>query len=319
MFQRRVFLFIGFFLLMSSYSGVNAQVTSGVNSQSQITISAQVSAKEIPMNRNLTFTVKVEWSGDFNRFQIGEVETPVVENFEIYGTSVSDKRSSENGVTKAAKLYEFTLKPTSLGMGYIEGVVVKYIDLATDEPYHMMTNRLNVKVIESVPEPGESSPGTMWLIGIGLLTVAAILGALWWMREMRKKHASQQQVKVVSLEEEFLTMLRQSLDLKSPNIRPNEAFAALSKILRKYLSQKYDVAAMESTTDNIIRNLQGRQIDPAMLTNIEEILNISDLAKFAGTIGERGDLDRIYTLIETILEKNLAEFKLAKMNDSTSR
>jgi len=318
MFHLKLFLIAGFFFLMTCYTGINAQDSGGVSAQSQITITAQVPVKEIPMNRTLTFTVKVEWSGDFNRFQISEVESPVVENFEIYGTSVSDKRSSENGVTSAAKLYEFTLKPTSLGMSYIEGVVVKYVDLATDVPYHMMTNRLNVKVIDSVPEPGESSLGKPWIIGIGVLAVAAV-AALWWMREQRKKLASQQQVKVVSLEEEFLTTLRQSLDLKSPNFRPGEAFATLSKILRKYLSQKYDVAAMESTSDHIIRSLQDRSVDQAMLSNIEEILKISDLAKFAGTVVERGDLDRIYTLIETILEKNLAEFKLAKVEDRASR
>ena len=304
-----------FLLFVLVFPNLLAQDTSGVDYESQITITGKVAVKEIPLNRFLTFTVKVEWAGDLKRFQIGEIETPMVENFEIYSTSASDKRSSENGITKAAKIYEYTLRPKSLGMGYIEGVVIKYIDMKTDEAHHIMTNRINVKVIDSVPEPGEYSWGMEWIILVIFLLVAAVIFFVWRSSVKQRKLAEQEQVQVVTLEEEYLAMLHDSLDLNSPDISINEAFWTLSKILRKYTSQKYDIAAMESTTEKIVHNLQGKGLDQAMINIIEEILNTSDLAKFAGTEGDRQDLDRIYTLIETMLEKNLAEFKLEKMED----
>lgn len=304
-----------FFFLILVFSSLAAQDSSRVDFESQISITGSVAVKEIPLNRFLTFTVKVEWFGDFKRFQISEVETPIVENFEIYSTSASDKRSSSNGTTKAAKIYEFTLRPQSLGMGYIEGVVVKYLDLETDEAHHLMTNRINVKVIDSVPEPGEFKLNPIWIIVI-VVVVLAVVGLLFWRSAVnRKRIAAQEQTHVVVLEEEYLTMLRESLDLNSPGIKINEAFWTLSKILRKYLSQKYDFSAMGSTTENIIQHLQKKDIDESLINNIEETLNKSDLAKFAGSEGDRQDLDRSYTLIESMLEKNLARHKLENLEN----
>lgn len=304
-----------FFLSILLVSNVAAQDTSDVDYHSEISVKGKVAAKEIPLNRSLLFTVEVEWQGDFKRFQIGEVETPIVENFEIIATSATDRRSSENGITKAAKIYEFELKPESLGMGYIEGVVVKYIDTNTDEAHHIMTNRINVEVGDSVPEPGEHAFGSGWIILLVLLVVIAIAFLVWQARVKKRKRAEQEQVQVVSLEEEYLATLHGSVDLNSPDIVVNQALGSLSKILRRYLSQKYEIAALESTTDNIIQSLRGKDLDASSINTIEEVLNISDLAKFAGSEGDRQELDRVYTLIEAMLEKKFAESKLEKMEE----
>ncbi len=83
----------------------------------------------------------------------------------------------------------------------------------------------------------------------------------------------------------------------------------ISKIARKYLSQKYQIPALESTTEKIISDLSDFELDQTMLNNIQEILTVSDLAKFAGSEGNRNELDRTYTLLEAIFERNIGETK----------
>ena len=71
--------------------------------------------------------------------------------------------------------------------------------------------------------------------------------------------------------------------------------------------------ALESTTEKIGSELTKINLDQALLNNILEIMTVSDLAKFAGSEGNRSELDRIYTLLEAILERNLGEAKAGEL------
>jgi len=201
------------------------------------------------------------------------------------------------------------MQPKALGMGYIENVIVQYIDNVTGEGESLITPRLNLKVIDAVPEPGSKSWMIKWIVLAVVLLAIFIFLWSWRSKVQERKRKEAEAVKVVALEEEYLTQLRESVNLKSPELKINEAFWLLSKITRKYLSQKYQIPAMESTTEKIIAELSEFELDQAMLNNIQEILTVSDLAKFAGSEGNRNELDRSYTLLEAILERNLGESK----------
>jgi len=303
------FLVLLFLIILTFNDNVTAQDTTQVDFETNIKVTATVSAKEVPLNRTLKFSVIIEWTGDFKRYQISELENPVIENFEILSTSTTDRRSSEGGVEKAAKIYDFGLKPESLGMGYIESAFVKYIDIETGEGYSLITNRLDVKVTDPVAEPGSKKWLIKWIILAFVMAVIFIVLLSWQRKIKEQKRKEAESLKVVPLEEEYLSMLRESLDLNSPEISINESFAKLSKIIRKYLSQKYQIPALESTTEEVISNLSEFELDQTVINNIQEILKVSDLAKFAGSDGNRNELDRTYTLIEAILEKNLSEIR----------
>ncbi|MBC8183589.1 hypothetical protein H8E88_21060 [candidate division KSB1 bacterium] len=299
-------------IIFISFCDLFAQDTSQVALESTIKVYAEIEHKQVPLNRNLKFIVRVEWMGDLGRYKISELENPLIENFDIYSTSSADRRMSERGIDKACKVYEFILTPRSLGMGYVESVVVKYIDTETGEGHHLVTNRLDIEVIESVPEPNPDALKNLllYLSGFALL-IFLIIGILWWRRKAKREKEAEI-VDVVSLEEEYLTLLHESIDLNSPELDFKVSFVSLSKTLRKYLTQRYQISAMELTSDQLFHDLKENQLDEGIVNNIEEILRICDLAKFAGSGGERKDLDRVYTLVETILEKNLAKGKIEK-------
>lgn len=293
-------------LLLIKFEGF-AQDTSEVDYESSIKVTAEVDKKEVALNRQVICTVIVEWSGDLKRYQISEIENPIVENFEIIKTSAADRRLIEGGVEKAAKIYDFVLAPKSLGMGYIENVIVKYIDNETGEGQSLITPRLNVKVTEPVPEPGSTSWIIKWIVLAIVFVIALILVVRWQRKKAERKRREAEADKVVPLEEEFLTQLHESIKLNAPEINMNEVFWLISKITRKYLQQKYEIPALESTTEKILEQLSVLNLDQTMMNNIQEILTVSDLAKFAGSDVNRNELYRVHTLFEAILERNLGE------------
>ena len=308
---KKYFILILCFFLLNTGANLYAQDSSSVDVESTIKVSAHISTNEVPLNRDLTFTVKVIWEGDLNKYHISDIENPVLDNFEIMSTATADRRMSESGVNKAAKIYEFILKPNSLGMGYVEEVIVKYIDNETGDGHHLITNRLNIKIIDPVPEPGSKKWLIKWIILCLFAIVVFIVFYLWKKKQKEIKRQKDVEEKIVLLEEEYLTNLKDSIDLTVLEINIKDTFWKLSKIFRKYLSQKYDIPALESTTDNIMELLVKFDLDMTMINNIREVLSVSDLAKFAGSEGSKTELDRCYTLVEVILEKNLNSEKTA--------
>lgn len=307
--QRTCFIIIFFLIVIVFNLPGNAQDTTAVVSESKITISSEVDKKEVPLNRPVICSVIVEWTGDLKRYQISDIENPIVENLEIVKTSAADRRLSEGGVAKAIRTFKFELQPKSRGMAYIENVIVKYIDNESGEGESLITPRLSVKVIDPVAEPGSKNWIIKWIVLAIIIAAIFITILIWRKRVQERKKREAEAVKVVPLEEEYLSQLRQSVNLKSPEIKVNEAFWLLSKIARKYISQKYQIPALESTTEKIVAELSKTKLDQTLLNNIQEILTVSDLAKFAGSEGNRNELDRIYTLLEAILERNLGGAK----------
>ena len=309
----------GVLFIIINASILSAQDTTMAATESMVKVTGKVDQKQVPLNRFLKFTVRIEWTGDISRYQISELEDPIINNFEIYSTSSADYRMKEAGVDKAAKTYEFLLKPQSLGMGYIEGVMVKYIDNVTGEGHHLVTNRIDVEVIESVPEPGSKNWIYKWIVLLALIiAVAMVIGfEVKKRRERRQKEA--EEIQIVPLEEEYLTTLKNTLDLKKPDLVLNEAFWTLSKIFRKYLAQKYDIAALELTTDELLSILSEKIEDESLANMAQEVLTVCDVAKFAGSNGDQNQLVRVYTLVESILEKNLANNKKVENEGKESK
>lgn len=307
-----VFSSVLFFL---SCGLVLAQDSTLAKNESMVKVTGRVNKKKVPLNRFLTFTVKVEWTGDIDRYLISELEDPIFENLEIYSTSSADFRMSENGVSKAAKSFEFLLKPKNLGMAYIEAVMVKYIDNQSGDGYHLVTNRINVEIIDPEPEPGSRNNLFYWIIILTVL-VAAIVGiAIWRYRLKAEKREQGESIELVPLEDEFLKNLRESVDINNPDLSISDTYYHFSKIFRKYLAQKYNIAALELTTDELVSSLKNMELEEVMLSEIQEILRVCDVAKFAGGEGDRSQLDRVYSQIESILEKNLAEANLQNTKD----
>lgn len=299
--NRKVALFFIFCVLFAPL--VHAQDSLGTAAP-EIRVLARVSTKEIPLNRNVIFTVQVEWAGDMDRYEISEIENPEVRNFKIMSNSSADRREMENNVQKAIKTFEFELAPEELGMGYIEGVIIKYLDVETGDGKHLITNRLEVKVVDPLPEPGSRAWIYKWIAAVLILIALGIILFIFLKRRAAEKARLAEEAAVVSLEERYLEDLKQSIPLGSPDLDVKNGFSVLSRVFRKYLSEKYDFSAVNEVREEIIGQLKQNSVPESLINNADEVLSTCDLAKFSGGEGDRTALERVFTLVESFILTN---------------
>lgn len=81
--------------------------------------------------------------------------------------------------------------------------------------------------------------------------------------------------------------------------RVKEYYIRLTEILRIYIERKFTIAALERTTDEIISSLRQTPCEPYVINQLEKILNVADLAKFAKFIPEE---DENATQVEKALD-----------------
>jgi hypothetical protein len=110
-----------------------------------IRITAEVAPHNVPLNRTARLTVRLEWAGDLDRYEIKRFDNPLMENFSILSTSGANRVQVVGGQPVAIQEYYFMLKPDVLGMAYVDGMVVRYTDIATGKEYRLFANRLEAK------------------------------------------------------------------------------------------------------------------------------------------------------------------------------
>jgi hypothetical protein len=259
--------------------------------EGNIRLSSFVDLTRVPFNRTLLFTVQLEWHGELDRYQIHPFENPIVQNFEIIGNASSNRVAVADGEPTAVQEYTFTLKPISMGMGYIEGIIIKYSDRIKD--YRLTTNRIEVEVIDPLPEPGSKS-WLLWLLIPLLLFTAAVIvwGFLKRKRAREMTLASEKAAHAVSPERRYLDELK-TIDLLDPGLDIAESFSRISRILRCYIRDKFDIPALEITTEETAGALVEKEMDAKFVAETE----------FSGRRVDKSELERVYTLLEESLKK----------------
>jgi hypothetical protein len=291
--------------MLACFGIVLAQNSLSVGQQeSGITLSASIDQNNVPQNRNALLTVRLQWYGNLDKYEIHPFDNPIVHNFAITGTASANKVAVINGQKTAIRDYQFTLKPENMGMAYVENFIIKYTDLESNKDYALSTNRIEAKVIEPVEEPGSNS-GIGLLIALLVLTAAAVAALLFLRRKKRERIKAEQDAAEKSrpIEEEFLSQLK-NIDLANPDLKIANEFTNLTKILRHFLYEKFEIS-ISASLQEIVQALTEKNSDDRFIHEVEEILNIADVVKFSGGSGAKSDLDRAYTLLETNLQKSL--------------
>ena len=270
-----------------------------------VSLSAFVESKKVPLNRTLEFTVQISWMGDLDLIEINELEEPVLANFEIVGTSSANRVSGISGGKKAVKEISYRLQPTTLGMGYIESVVLSYKELKTGKTRHLRTQRIGAEAVSPVPDRGERGKLWLWIV-LGFVGIFGFSVFFFYVKKRSRIDDGEEEIERI-IEEAYLEELRETVDLKSADRR--EAFTILSKLFRRYLSEKYDISALEATTEELLKKIEQEGLDESLIRRCETLFSKADVVKFSGREAEQSEIEEAYTTVETILESHLAKLK----------
>lgn len=122
-------------------------------------------------------------------------------------------------------------------------------------------------------------------IGYGLLALLVIGAIIYYVRKnLKKKNAVVvEQPKVIV--PPHVKALEELEKLASKNLwqegKIKDYYTGITDILRTYLVERYDINALEMTTDEIMLSLRRRGISDTIKQKLNEVLVLADLVKFA--------------------------------------
>ncbi len=281
----------------------------------QIRLNTYVESSRVPLNRPVIFRIELSWPGELNRYQIEPVSQPILTNLLLEGSGSENRlEPQEDGTFKAIKSITYRFKPLEIGMAYIDGVVVKYVDRETGEENQLSSQRIMVEIVEPLPERGEGPVRAVIYIVLLLIFFAVLLYFIILYLKKRKQ-AQQRPVPVASLPEIYLNRLGQEVDPRGTNLA--EMTARLSKIFREYLDEEFGIHARESSTQEIVAQFSQLDLEERDRENLKTVLEKLDLIKFAGKNVDPADFTDIFGTIEAFLikRKQLLEVREVELKE----
>lgn len=144
------------------------------------------------------------------------------------------------------------------------------------------------------------------------ILVLALVFTIWWYVIKQQKKQEEQPIKVKPKEPPHVIALRELDELQGRKLWQQDKiklhYSILSDIVRQYLEYRFDVPAMENTTGFILETIDQRKtLNKENTDKVKEILEVSDLAKFAKYTPLPDDnsrtLDYAYQLVLTTKER----------------
>jgi hypothetical protein len=120
-----------------------------------------------------------------------------------------------------------------------------------------------------------------WTLGILAAIVAIILITRYYTKKQQQKIIEPPKPKIPAHITALATLekIKQEQVWKDGHVK--EYYSSISDAIRLYIEERYKVMALESTTDEIMTAFRSQVIDPESKNKLQQILQLSDLVKFA--------------------------------------
>ncbi len=269
---------------------------------SQIKIQNFVDKKEVFLGDIVNYHVIIEHPKEVvvAKFDIYDVikDTSGVENFVVYSTkSIVTNKLFTN---KIKQEFIFKLIPVQLGPLKIYEKSIEWNNSLTNEKKLITIPSIEI-IVKPYPKPhkkifdGEiiDIKGQIWvrnylLAVLFLLFIFSILGWVVYQYKLKPQLSTQssnvlQQVDIKEIALKKLDELWQKNYISNGLIR--EFYFELTEIVRWYIEKKFEINALELTTEELFIALK-KKVDKRYNIELKSFLNNADLAKFAKYVPE---------------------------------
>ncbi|MFK7935725.1 MAG: hypothetical protein AB8G22_19580 [Saprospiraceae bacterium] len=301
-------IFFLFFLAFSATAQVSVRAALDTNA---ILIGEQV---------GLNITVNHPPNTQVKDAQISVVSE--VENLEVVSISDWDTLATSPQLILAKEL---VLTSFDSGYYFIPPIPVEFLEYGLDKQYQTQQLALAVNTVPQadtlqladikgiIIEPRTWEDFIKPIAGVSLFLILFAIAWYFWKNRKPEEVAPVPVVKIPAHE----LALSQLSTLKNDQLwqkgEIKEYQSRLTRIIREYLENRYEVNALESTTDQILRDLKQVDFNVDWKEKLREMLQMADLVKFAkaeppadfhGRMLENAEAFVRQTKQEIILENN---------------
>ena len=250
--------------------------------------------ENVPRNLPVEMMVTAEWPQGEETYVIFKPTLPG-----ISGLSISEEISFGETLTlnsqviqRVIHLYKFSITNAPGEIAESGNVFVDYRNAASEEIQHKQLSGFSFKVAS--PEHN-----SLVIVSFSILS-AIVIGALIIFVIKRKKKVTKENLLPV-IETEFLEKLNSIKRLRSEGNIPLY-FQELETLLRNYFRKKYNIGSLEDWNPG---SNSSAGPDKRTLSVIIDLLRLSRDVRYAGTIPNAHDQERIFNFLKKIFTKNL--------------
>jgi len=271
---------LGFFVCLSAKS-------------QEATVNALLTPAEILIGDEVTLTIQLTYPPDWKLNTVETVLLQELDSIEVKNIAIADTASRSPMVNVEQKII---LTSFDEGLYKIPPIPIQFFH--KDKPVNYSTPQLQL-VVNTIPiSPGDSInlqpikdiiqeplklqdilPYTLVLAG--LLAIGLLV---WFFKNRKQSQPEKEGMPIPTLAPHELANQRIAA-LQAERYLEKEAFKVfhtqISYILREYLEGRYGISALETTTFELLRQLQQAALPEGWFEPLRQILHNADMVKFA--------------------------------------
>ena len=295
-------------------------------------IKASVDNTELKANDAFTYKIKISGNGNIKLIDQPKLDFP--HDFDVWEPTVSNKITNTSTGTKGSKTYEYVVQPRHPGNFTIPSFEFSYFDTKTKGYKTIHTEAFDIIVHQGEQTGGSVNTavyskedveligkdirylktgdlqlkpkreplfGTLeyWLSYLGGILIFILIFLL--KRKQIKEASNTVLVKNRKAKKEAIKRLK----LANTYLKKNETEAFYEEIIKGiqgYLSDKLNIPFADLTMERAIEELRKKEISETLITQLKEVVQESEFARFAPSqVGK--DIHQIYkTSISLISE-----------------
>lgn len=271
-------------------------LTISTSAYAEIKVSQSISESKIAFEDSVQFQILIEWEGSQTAYLFHKPLSPYIDRMKIREFSSSVSSHTVDGVEITRKKYDYTLIPTSAGLGLIDSISIAYMKRNDSVPGVVVTEPMEVLIANPIAKVKDEGGFNYWLLYLLLFVI--IVGVLSYLKLRKNKKSIK---KGISPKEQFLAELT---TLKNESVSDMKKFQTqLYSALSKYLVTEYKVDVSKMNADAIIGELSNAGMSIKKAEQIRNWIQQAEIDKYAPITQSPGAVVRLESEIRTFFEK----------------
>ena len=270
-------------------------ISAGIIQAQQIKATARIDSANILLGDQIKYSLEIEHPKDVT-VEFPQITDSLQSLIEVLGKSVIDTIEQENkAILKQIRSYTITCFDSGSYRIAPKWFKININGKTDSVPTNGVTLNVHSMAIDTTRGLTDikmpySAPLTLKEVTpyiLGIILIAAIIFLVLYSIKRRKKNKPFFSLPVKPKEPPHIIALRELDRIKEEKIwqkeKTKQYYSEVTDVLRNYIEDRFDIRAMEQTTDEIIQEFRYRKdlLSEKTLSNLSQILLLADLVKFA--------------------------------------